>query len=178
MRISDQHIVTLYAVGRILKSFGIRGAVVVEPLTHSPERFKKLKTVYIGTSELDARAITVAGVQTTTKGIRMTLAELKDRTSADQLVGQLVLVDETNLLRPPRGSYFIHEIVGCEVWMDGVRIGAVTDVISTRRGLAQDVWVIETKDGERWFPAVKEFIERVDVQKRTIVVRRIDGLFE
>lgn len=175
---TDQHIVALYAVGRIVKSFGLRGVVVIEPLTHSLERFKKLETVYVGTDEVDARLMTIDKVEMTQKRVKLALQGVSDRTASDQLAGQLVFVDEANLVEPPRGSYFIHEIVGCEVWMDEARIGMVTDVISTQKGLAQDVWVIGTKDGERWFPAVKEFLESVDVQRRKIVVRAIDGLFE
>ena len=37
----------LIAVGSIAKAFGIKGDVIIEPLTDMPERFRSLRRVYL-----------------------------------------------------------------------------------------------------------------------------------
>jgi len=46
----------LIAVGSIAKAFGIKGEVIVEPLTAMPERFRSLHNVYLA-SELSATGV-------------------------------------------------------------------------------------------------------------------------
>jgi 16S rRNA processing protein RimM len=41
---------------------------------------------------------------------------------------------------------------------------------------AQDVWVVKNGTTEHLIPAVKEFVERVDVNTKTIIINPIEGL--
>ena len=53
----------LFAVGKIVGCFGIRGVVKVQPLTHSLERLKKLKNIIAGRSEDKTQTYTVSHVE-------------------------------------------------------------------------------------------------------------------
>ncbi|MBI3193220.1 MAG: 16S rRNA processing protein RimM, partial [Ignavibacteriae bacterium] len=79
------------------------------------------------------------------------------------------------LVKPPKGSWFIHDILGCEVFIeDGTKVGTVQDILNIS---SSDVW--EIKNGERvvLFPAVKEFIKKVDIKNHRILVSPPEGLF-
>lgn len=172
----------LYIVGRVLKSFGVRGFVKVDPLTHSIERFKKLRKVYVGTDEKSAEKLTVEQVDITKKGIMVKFHAVSDKTTSDKLSGSLVFVDEGEVIPPPTGSYFIHDIIGCTVWLNGNAVGTVVEVYSRTQGLAQDIWIIEKVDGKKirryWLPAVPEFIQEVQRDQRRILIRGITDLVE
>ena len=165
---------TLYAVGRIDKAFGIKGEVIVMPMTESPERFRKLKRAYVGPEEKHVRELTIEYARVDNRGVRLKFREAADRTSAGELAGSVIFVDEKHLVRPKTGSHFIHDIVGLRVVDEQNNdVGVVKDVL---RLPAQDVYVIDSNGHEWMIPAVKEFITSVDVAAKTVRVRVIEGL--
>jgi 16S rRNA processing protein RimM len=171
----------LYAVGRILKVFGIRGECVVQPMTTSPARFRKLKRVYLASPEdieagrsIPDTPVTVEQVGVQQRGIRVKFVEVTDRTAAESLIGYLLLVDEQHRARVPRGTYFVHDIIGMTVQTaDGAQVGIVRDVLHMP---AQDVYAIDTPGGELLLPAVNEFILSVDTTTRRMTVHLIEGM--
>jgi 16S rRNA processing protein RimM len=167
---------TLYAIGKIEKAFGVKGEVVVRMMTPSPGRFKKLKHVYVGNSAEEATAAAIEFVHMDARGVRLGFVDIVDRTSAEHMVGNLIFVDERELIKPPKGSYFIHDMVGLKVIDENnMEVGVVKDVL---RLPAQDIYVVE-KGGREWMlPAVKEFVTSVDVPTRVMRVRLIDGMME
>lgn len=167
---------TLYAVGKIQKAFGVKGEVVIKMMTPSPSRFKKLKQVYVGTRPEEARLTRIEFVRLDGRGVRLGFAGITDRTAAEFLTGNLIFVDESEILRPKKGSYFVHEMVGLRVIDEcNKEVGVVKDVL---RFPAQDVYVVE-KEGHEWMlPAVKEFVTSVDVATGVMRVRLIEGMME
>ena len=103
---------SLYAIGRVTKAFGIRGEVVVHPMTESVARFKKLKRVYLGRKVSETAERKIECVQTEARGVRLRFEGCTDRTSAEALVGSLLFVDEEQRIVPKKGSHFIHDIIG------------------------------------------------------------------
>jgi len=167
---------TLYAIGKVSKVFGIRGEVVVKPMTESLDRFKKLKRVYLGKSTDKADGFTIEYVRVGSRGVRLKLVETPDRTSAGLLVGSLIFVDERQRITPKKGTYFVHDVVGMTVVDEhDNNIGTIKDVL---RFPAQDVYVVEHNGNEWMIPAVKEFVDSIDVASKTMRVRLIDGLVD
>lgn len=166
----------LFAVGQITKAFGIKGEVVVRPMTASPERFKRLKRVFIGNAPDNVKEVAVEYAKVEDRGVRVRFHDLTDRTSVERFVGALLFVDERHLVGPKKGSHFIHDVVGLRVVDERQRaLGVVKDVL---RYPAQDVYVI-SQDGREWMiPAVKEFVRSIDVAAKTMKVRLIEGITE
>jgi len=166
--------VNLFAVGKVTGCFGIKGFVKVQPSTHSPGRLKKLRSVYLGRSAEDAIRYEIEDVIFNSRGILIKFASLDDRTSAENIFGQFLFVGEDERAEPEKGSYFIHEIIGCEVWTQEERfVGTLEDVY---RLPAQDLWAIRSGDKVYLIPAVKEFVLKVDIKKLRITVKLIEGL--
>lgn len=174
----------LYVVGKILKPFGLKGFVKVQPFTHSVQRFEQLNDVYVGADENNTTRCSVEHVKITQNGILVKFHKVDHKIDADKLAGQLLFVDEKSLFTPPKGSYFIHDIIGCTVWANDQPIGTIREVYSKAQGLAQDVWIIEglrasgAKTKRYWLPAVSEFIQEVNLPRRKIIVKEIEELVE
>jgi 16S rRNA processing protein RimM len=165
---------SLIAIGKIVKAFGIRGDVVVLPMTHNAARFKKLKRVFVGAKEAESVEANVSHVVVESRGVRLQLSIASDRTAAEKIVGSLLFVDEKDSVRPPKGTFFIHDLVGLNVVDETENtIGILKDVLKYP---ANDVYVV-VKDGkEILLPAVKEFIKKIDLETRTMRVKLIDGM--
>lgn len=145
-------------------------------MTSDSRRFKKLKRVFVGANEESATETSVSGVVVERRGVRLRLADLRDRTGAEEHVGSFLFVDEKDAIRPPKGAFFIHELVGLNVVEeDGAPVGVMKDVLKLA---ANDVYVIERNGKDVLLPAVREFIRKIDIEARTMTVRLIEGLLD
>jgi 16S rRNA processing protein RimM len=172
----------LIAVGSIAKAFGLKGDVIVEPLTDVPERFRSLRTVYLA-SELSATGgndseplmAEVTAVQIEPRGIRARFSCAQDRTAAEKLVGLLVMIPPEETVPLPPGSFFVHELIGfAAIDEQGAPLGVLHEVL---RYPAHDVYVIRAGSAEDLLvPAVREFVRQIDTVTRTMTIRVIEGM--
>ena len=161
--------------GRVLTTHGVRGAVKIEPWCDSPRQLAALKTVYLraadGTfSPKMLRNPSVSG----------------DRVIA--YIGECASIDDALLLRGktlyasreelslPKGRVFLADLIGLPVTdADTGRVyGKIKDVSQMP---SSDMYLIETKAGDVLFPAVEEFVVRVDLEEG-VFLRPIPGFFE
>ena len=166
----------LYAVGTIVKAIGIAGDVIVQPMTDFPERFRKLRTLWMGADSGSVSRAAVEKAVVSTRGIRLKLKGIDDRNAAERMRGKILFVDEAHRARLQEGQYFVHDVLGLAVRDEGgAEFGTVAEVL---RYPASDVYVVRGDRGEILIPAVKEFVQSVDLGARTMTVRLIEGMLE
>lgn len=147
---------------------------MVLPLTSNPSRFKKLKRVLVGADDSAVTEGTILSAKVEPRGVRVLLQGITDRSAAEKLVGFFLFVEEKDAVRLPKGTYFIHDLIGLLVVdEEGSAIGVVRDVLKYP---ANDVYVVEREGREVMLPAVKEFIKKIDMESRTMKVRLIEGM--
>lgn len=159
------------AVGRIGKAHGVHGEVSVLVLSDVPERF----SVGAELSLEDGRQLTVAEARPHRDRLLVRFRGIDDRTRAEALQTLLLVVPESASPDLPRGSWWDHQIEGCELETEGGRaLGTVREVIHTA---ANDVWSALDEAGiETLIPVLKDVLVSVDVAGKRIVVREIPGL--
>jgi 16S rRNA processing protein RimM len=164
----------LLAVGRIVKVFGVRGEVVVQAMTDSPERFRQLRSVLMGAEPGSVCEVQIQDVAVAHRGVRVRIAGIDDRMAAERVVGNFLFVDREHRVRIPRGRFFVHELIGLKVLDgDGRPRGVVRDVLKLP---AHDVYVVTHEGHEYMIPAVKEFIREIDVEQGVLKVNMMEGL--
>jgi 16S rRNA processing protein RimM len=164
----------LLAVGSVTKPFGIKGDLIVQPLTDVPGRFRARRRVHMGRDDKTTESRVIEQAVADGRGVRLKLKGIDNRTAAEKVRGHILYVEETDAVRLPRGTYFIHDIIGLSVSDEqGAVLGTVSDVL---RYPANDVYVVRSSEGEILVPAVKEFVRKVDLATRTLVVRLLDGM--
>jgi 16S rRNA processing protein RimM len=168
-------------VGLIRKAQGIRGEVVVEPLTDKPDVvFASGSRVFAGTSDGDlARprdvrgeeetpTLTVAGSKPFKKGLIVQFEELRDRDSADLWRGRYLLAPFSELPPLEAGQVYLHDLVGMKVVNGaGSTVGSVTTFYELPQGIMLDV---ATAHGSVVIPYRPEIIVQTDIGARTIVI--------
>ncbi|MFZ1978657.1 MAG: ribosome maturation factor RimM [Bacteroidota bacterium] len=166
----------LIAIGKIAKPVGIRGELKIIPLTDDLNRFLNLRTVMTGTAAEQAVERLIVRVRISAQHIVAALEGVSSVEEAEVLRNDFVFIPEEQKKLPGKGRYLIDRIIGCAVaGEDGASIGILTDVLKLP---ANDVWVVRSGEKEFLIPAVKEFVESVDEERKRIVIHVIKGLLE
>ncbi len=157
-------------VGRITRPHGLKGELSVLVLSEVEGRFAEGAVVYLE----DGRALTVDSARSHRSGLLVKFREVPDRTTAERLARKVLAVPESSSPELPEGSWWDHQLVGCEVVTEsGGALGTVREVIHTA---ANDVWSAVSDDGETLIPALKDVVVSVDTAGKRIVVREVPGL--
>ncbi len=165
-----------FVVAQIVGYFGVKGYLKVFPLTHTPERLSKLSKVKIGLQANSADDQEIEHIEFHHRTIVMKLKGVDDKTNAEQFIHRYIFISKDELVKPPKGNWFIHDIIGCQVFAEDEKfLGTVNDVLKIS---SNDIWEIKNETQEFLFPAVKEFIKKVDIKKRKIIITPPSGLFD
>lgn len=166
----------LRAIARIRKVFGIRGEVKIESYARSADEFEELRYILLGENEGAVVRAEIESVKMRGEEIYLKFSTIDNRTAAEKISGQFLFVEETRRKQLPKEKFFIDDLIGCVVLSESGKIFG--KVISVDAYPAQMVYTVNTQKGNVLFPAVREFIERVDVEKKEIVIRPPEGLFD
>jgi len=167
-------------LGRIVGAHGLGGQLRVHYFGGVPDNLMKLKVARLVESadEADVEPFEVTQVIAGRREeVRMTLAGVENRESAERLRGKLVITDASQLEALPEGEYYTYEWVGCRVeGADGSSIGTVREVWATG---AVDVLVVEDETGtQQLIPAMESQLREIDVEARRIVIEILPGLLD
>jgi 16S rRNA processing protein RimM len=168
-------------VGRIRKPHGIRGEVIVEPLTDAPAAiFAAGRRVFPGDVDgnLSAAspALVVQRAQPFKDGYIVRFEGLDDRDAADLWRERYLLLPADELEAPGEGEVLLHELIGMHVATPaGERVGDIVGYYELPHGL-----MLEVEHGGRLalVPLREEFIDRVERDERRIVMELPDGLLD
>lgn len=155
--------------GEIGKPHGTSGEVYVVVISDDPRRFEPGSKLH----HADGRRLTVESARHHRDRFLVKFEGVEDRAGAERLRGALYISSDS-VRALDDDEYWQHEIVGCDVRTpDGKEVGRVIAVVS---GPAQDLLEIETADGNRLVPAVRDIVVRVDVATREVLVDPPEGL--
>jgi 16S rRNA processing protein RimM len=168
-------------LARLLRPHGIRGEIAAEILTDFPERLTKLREVWLWDERADLLQkisiekcwLSVArGGQAVFK-----FAGVERIEDVEKLRGLQVQVPLSERMELPGGSYYISELVGCEVWEVGADEGQTKlGLVSGVQESGTPVLEVETPDGEVLIPLATEICRTIDVGARRIEVVMPEGL--
>ena len=155
-------------IGRVVKAHGIRGEVVVDPLTDLPERFEA------------GAELTLAGDPVRVRASRPHQGRLlvafdgvDDRSAAERLRGASVEAEPVDVA--DHEHYFVHELIDRPVVDDeGRALGRVVSLVELPAAAGYDLLEVAADDGEVWLlPAVDEYVV-VDEDDEGLRLRVVD----
>ena len=154
-------------IGKIVGVFGLDGRFKVTAETAFPERFAVGETVYIKHFPHKIRWTAWHKGQ-----VRLKVSGVTTIEAATELIGTTIFVPAEQRPEMDEDEFYAGDLIGMDVvTTEGKAVGKVTSVLSYP---AQDMLEI----GESLIPVVKEFIERIDLDAKTITVKPIKGMIE
>lgn len=159
-------------VGRVVGTRGLRGDLLVEPLTNNQERFTPGSSLFI-----DGRIVKVTGCVRHKGRLLVKIDLVVNRDQALLFSGKEFVVHRDDVAVLPEGSYYHFQMDGIHVWTDvGDYIGRVREILSTNG--SNDVYVVRDyqSNKEVLIPALKDVILDIDVRQKKMVVNLPKGL--
>lgn len=162
-------------IGKITNSHGVKGEVKIFPLTDNIDRFNNLESAYIGENKVSV------SIERARKHKKMLILKFNKFNNINEILkfkNEYIYVGDEEKVILPEDHFFIYDLVGSEVFdMDSNKIGTLSDVL---KGPRNDIYVIkdEEKDKEYLIPGVKEFINKVDISNKIIIIDPIEGMIE
>jgi 16S rRNA processing protein RimM len=152
--------------------------VAAEILTDFPERLLKLREVWLAGGRSAPRLVRVQRCWISPSRGGQAVFHFEDIDSieeAENLRGLEVQVPIEQRARLAAGSYFVGDLVGCEVWEAGTSsaLGCVRDVEFPG---GAPLLAIDTSEGEVLVPLAAEFCVHIDVKAKRIDVILPEGL--
>ena len=160
--------------GKIVRTHGIRGELVLEPWADSPEFLAEIKRLYFDGGKTDAGLL----ASRVHKGrLLITLRGVTTVEQGDALRGKVLYLDRADL-QLEEGQVFLQDMIGLKA-VDGTtgrEYGELKEVLPTG---ANDVYRIVDRDGKEYlFPAVKHMVKRISVEDGVIELLPIPGIFD
>ncbi len=160
--------------GRFCSAHGVRGVIKAEAWCDSPAVLTRVKKIYLkcgdGYTEME-----ILGASVSAQFVLLTLSGIDSREAAQAMKNTVFYLKREDV-PVPVGRVLIADMIGLDVIdADSGRIyGTLTDVTD---GVKNQLYTIKTATGEVLFPAVKEFLKEIDIE-RGIFIRPIPGFFE
>lgn len=160
------------AIGKLRRTHGITGEIIMDLLTDFPERLKVGKNVFIGESHEELKIRSIRNYKT---GALVAFEGFNDCDAASQLRNNNVYVLVSEVPALPDGEFYFHDILGISVENEnGEKIGNLVEILETG---ANDVYVINTDTGkEILLPAIDGVILDINLEKKVMQVRLQDWL--
>lgn len=170
------------AVGHVTKPHGVKGEVLVKPLTDDPDgAFAEGVELRPGDAEAgvpdaDLPALRVASARPVTRGLLVKFGGVDDRGAADVLRDRYLLRPFEDVAELQEGEVFYHQLPGMDVvTVDGRPVGRVQDVFELQPA---DLLAVRGEGGLRYIPFLASLVVEVDVEGRRLVIDPPEGLLD
>ena len=119
-------------IGRVVRPFGRRGEVFVEPLTDDPGRFFEIESAEVGPEDRPGTRRGLESVRIHKGRPVVRFDGVTDITAAETLRGMEIRIREGERAPLPEGRYYSDELVGCRAEDEaGVHLGEIVDTLDT-----------------------------------------------
>ncbi len=167
-------------VGVVLRPHGLRGELVVDVRTDSPEERFAAGAVFAraGADGVATGTLTVESARPHSGRLLVRFAQAPDRTAAEELRGSRLLVDAGAL--PPTDDpdeFHVHQLEGLSAELsDGTAVGTVREVV---HGPGGELLLVARPDApDALVPFVREIVPTVDLVGGRVVLDPPEGLLD
>lgn len=162
---------SLVTVGRVVREWGLRGEVIVQPLTFDPKRFSELKEVTVQVkNRIEQKKI--GSVRLHKNNLLITFSGCETPEDARRYRGALIKIKESESPKLPDGVYYHYQIIGLNVYaINGEYLGKIKSILETG---SNDVYIVRGEDREYLIPAIKDVVKEIDLESKKMIVKPME----
>ena len=162
--------------GQFGRPHGIRGEIRFRPFNPGSPLLSKGRTIQVGRSPENCNEYRVAHVRTDAKGILVKLEEFFDRDQVRALTGSTWYEMRDAFPALKDDEIYLVDLIGMDAVLEsGDVIGPIIDIYDYG---PYETFAIRRRGREVLVPNVDEFIVRIDMEAKQVVIRPIEGLID
>ena len=166
----------LILIAEIKNVHGSNGFITIDSFSDFSNRFYELNSVFIEVFG-SMKEFFVENVSEVSGRFALKLKGFNSDEDVKILIGKKIYVDKEHSIKLSDDTYFIHDLIGSEVFRDLKRVGIIKDVVLLP---ANDIYVVEDEKKNRLLiPAIKDYIKNFDANlKRLELVPGCDLFYD
>jgi 16S rRNA processing protein RimM len=162
-----------FAIARVSKPFGMKGAVRLAPLSRYCEEYISEKPLFLGDSETSSKEIELLEKARDGKQVRCVFKGIDSRDEAEAIKGKYVFA---SVLIDDEINQISGDLIGYTVVTDiGDIVGELIEILWLP---VNDIYVIRNEDREILIPVIPEVIKSIYHDERAIEITPMDGLLD
>lgn len=171
----------LVALGQFLRPHGVTGQLRLHPFTRTSDELIAgcPSEAVVWRPDGERHPCIVSGMSAHQRIVLVTLEGVTSRADSEALRGAFLCVTEEQRWSLPRGQYYMDDLAGLDAVENGKHeaFGTVRRVVE---GAAHDHLEIQCPDAPEpvLVPFIRQFVRRIDLTKRRIVLDLPPGLLE
>ena len=165
---------TVFRIGQIVNTQGLKGEVRVYPYTDDINRFDELEYFYIDknlNNKYEVERVRYKG--------NMVIMKIKDIDSielAEKLKTKNMYIGREQGRELEEGEFFVSDLIGLDVFtVDGEKVGVLKDVL---QHAINDVYVVSSGEKEYLIPSIEKFVPTIDLDQNKMIIDPIKGMLE
>ncbi len=163
----------LFRVGVLSGTHGLKGDVKVYPTTDDPEKFMRLKEVFLDTKK-EMLTMKIAAAKPYKNMYLLRFEGYEDINLIEKYSKCELYVGRENAVPLEDGEHYIADLIGLKVVTDTDEdFGTVKDIMRTG---ANDVYVVDKDGQEVLIPSIPDCILSVDLEEGVVTVHLLKGL--
>jgi len=175
-KISSERVV----IGKIVAAHGVKGTMLILPLTDFPNRFLKMKELVLEKPGKEAITLKVKSISPYIgKDTFFFDAEGIDSMDAAELLkGSLITVTKEERVNLSKNEFWVDDLKGLTAFdFDTLeKLGTLEDIMETG---SNDVYLIRTADGAlKPVPAIASTVRSISIQEQKIFLTVPEGLWD
>lgn len=164
-----------FLIAKIVAPLGLDGFVKLKSYSDFPERFAELNKVYIDVFG-DKRKFIVEDFLHDKAGYSIKFKNFDSSTEVSFLNGCDIYIEKNDLTDLDDDEFYIHDLIGCEVFEKQRYIGKIKDVMSL---VSNDVFEVVTENGkELLIPFIDDYFDKYDNKKKVLFIKNFENMFD
>lgn len=162
-----------YQLGEVIKTHGLNGEVSIGLDVDFPEDYKKLESVFL---KRKGKLVPffISTIQVNGDKAFVKFEDIDSVDDAKLLVKSKILLPLNFLPKLPKGEFYFHDLIGCEVFENNNLLGIVKDVYEG----ANELMAVNSGEKEILIPMIDNVLKAVDVENKKVEVELPDGLLD
>lgn len=162
-------------LAEIARPHGVRGEVRLRLFNKASDVLLAQDEVLVRLADGEEHEVSVDGARRADEAILMKLHSVDDRDRADELRGAHVCVRRRDFAPLDEGEFYAVDVVGAEVRLGGVRIGAVKEIVSYPT-LETLLVAADDEQGDWEVPLNDVYVSGVDLPARVVTLVTLDEI--
>lgn len=162
-------------LGKVVRPHGLEGLLRIQSYAESERSFLNSETIYLKPVSGSPQKAQIRSLRRHKKVYLMAIGGIGSIEAAETLRDAEIWVPEDGLIRE-EGVYFWYELLGLDVYLNsGEWLGSVSQIIETK---SHDIYKITAGEKEILVPATPEVVEKIDLDKKIMMISPMEGLLD